>query len=191
MSNCRSACVVALRIGFASMCVSHRRGIGSARYRHAGKSRRIVMADSSQVVCPHCGAVNRIPAERPAIAARCGGCHAALFDAHPVEVDEAGLDRHLRGNDIPVLVDIWAPWCGPCRVMAPQFERAAAALEPQLRLLKLNADTAPDTCARLGVRGIPAMYLFRNGHVVTQTAGAMNADAIVRWARDGLTTHNQ
>ena len=73
--------------------------------------------------------------------------------------------------------------------MAPQFERAAAVLEPEVRLLKLNADTAPGTCARLGVRGIPAMYLFRNGSVLAQTAGAMNADAIVRWARDGLATH--
>ncbi len=146
------------------------------------------MATASHIVCPQCGTVNRVPAERPATAARCGGCHAALFAAHPVEVDEAALERHLRGNDIPVLVDIWAPWCGPCRAMAPQFERAAAVLEPGVRLLKLNADTASETCARLGVRGIPAMYLFRNGSVLAQTAGAMNADAIVRWARDGLAT---
>jgi len=149
------------------------------------------MAQASHIVCPHCATVNRVPAERPAAAARCGGCHQALFQAHPVEVDAAAFAQHVRGNDIPVLVDIWAPWCGPCRVMAPQFERAAAVLEPGVRLLKLNADSAPDTCARLGVRGIPAMYLFRNGSVLAQTAGAMNADAIVRWARDGLTTHKQ
>ena len=130
--------------------------------------------------------MNRVPAERPAAAARCGGCHAALFDAHPVAVDEARLEQHVRGNDIPVLVDIWAPWCGPCRAMAPQFERAAAVLEPGVHLLQLNADRAQATCARLGVRGIPAMYLFRDGNVLAQTAGAMNADAIVRWARDGL-----
>lgn len=144
------------------------------------------MASAAQIVCPSCGTLNRVPSARPAESARCGSCHAPLFTAHPIAVDEAGLERHVRGNDIPILVDIWAPWCGPCRTMAPQFERAAAVLEPQLRLLKLNADTAPDTCARLGVRGIPALFLFRSGSVVGQTSGAMSADTIVRWTRGQL-----
>jgi thioredoxin 2 len=144
------------------------------------------MSNPVQIVCPSCGAINRVPAERPAAAARCGGCHHALFDAHPAPVDEAGLEKHLRANDIPVLLDVWAPWCGPCRSMAPQFERAAGVLEPAVRLLKLNADEAPNTSARLGVRGIPALYLFRGGAVLAQTAGAMNADAIVRWTRSAL-----
>lgn len=144
------------------------------------------MVAPSQIVCPACGIKNRVPAERPARAARCGNCHGSMFDAHPVAVDAAGLQKHLRGNDIPVLLDVWAPWCGPCRMMAPQFEHAAAALEPQVRLLKLNADEAPDVSARLGVRGIPAMFLFRNGAILTQAAGAMNAEAIVRWTRAHL-----
>jgi thioredoxin 2 len=146
------------------------------------------MSAASRIVCPSCGVPNRVPHDRPAAAARCGGCHQPLFSAHPAEVDEAGFERHLRGNDIPLLLDVWAPWCGPCRAMAPQFEHAAAVLEPEFRLLKLNADAAPNVSARLGVRGIPAMYLFRNGSVLAQTAGAMNADAIVRWARGHLAS---
>ena len=109
-----------------------------------------------------------------------------MFDAHPAAVDEAGFHRHLHSNSIPVLLDVWAPWCGPCRMMTPAFERAAALLEPRVRLLKLNADEAPTVSAQLGVRGIPAMYLFRNGAVVAQTAGAMQTEAIVRWTRDHL-----
>jgi thioredoxin 2 len=144
------------------------------------------MPDPAHIVCPRCGAVNRSPLSRLG-EARCGACHAPLFDAHPAAVDEAALDRHVRRNDIPVLVDVWAEWCGPCRAMGPQFERAAATLEPQVRLLKLDADQAPTTCGRLGVRGIPAMFLFRDGQVIAQTAGAMSADAIVRWTHNALT----
>ncbi|HVZ10542.1 thioredoxin TrxC [Rhodopila sp.] len=144
------------------------------------------MTTINQIVCPVCGAINRVPVDRPAAAARCGSCKSALFTAHPTEVTEAMLDTHLRANSIPVLLDVWAPWCGPCRSMAPQFERAAAMLEPEVRLLKLNADDAQATCARLRVQGIPALYLFRNGQPVAQSAGAMAADAIVAWTRNNL-----
>lgn len=146
------------------------------------------MADLSRVVCPHCGAVNRIPPDRPAAAAKCGGCKAALFTGHPAEVNEAAFERHVRSNSMPVLVDMWAPWCGPCRTMAPQFERAATVLEPGVRLLKLNADTAPNVSTQLGVRGIPALFLFRDGKVAAQTSGAMASDAIVGWVRQALAT---
>lgn len=144
------------------------------------------MSEPAQIVCPHCGTANRVPAERPALSARCGKCHQALFRHHPTEVDENTFERHVRANSIPVLLDVWAPWCGPCRAMAPAFERAAGMLEPQVRLLKLNADEAPNVSARLGVRSIPAMYLFHNGSIVAQTAGALPADTIARWTRDHI-----
>jgi len=144
------------------------------------------MSDLSRILCPHCGAVNRVPAARPAEAARCGACHRALFEGHPAAVDQAGFEAHLRGNDIPVLVDVWAPWCGPCRAMAPAFERAATMLEPRVRLLKLNADEAPDVTARLGVRGIPALFLFAGGKVVGESTGAMDAQRIVAFAHAHL-----
>lgn len=135
------------------------------------------------IVCPHCAATNRVPTARPAAEAVCGACKAHLFEGHPTEVDPAGFERHIRANDIPVLVDIWAPWCGPCRAMAPNFARAATALEPGMRLLKLNADTAPEIGARYGVRGIPALLLFKGGQLAGQTAGAMATEQILAWAR--------
>ena len=143
----------------------------------------------TRIVCPGCGAINRVAKDRSPLAAKCGACHQALFNRRPIEVDEAGVELHFRANDIPVLLDVWAPWCGPCRTMGPQFERAASSLEPEVRLIKLNADEAPNASARLGVRGIPAMFLIHRGAVVAQTAGAMSADAIVRWTRNNLPTH--
>ncbi|HUW80657.1 MAG TPA: thioredoxin TrxC [Acidocella sp.] len=141
----------------------------------------------TNLVCPACSAINRVPSERLAQAPRCGVCHKPLFTAHPVEVDEAGLERHLRNDGIPVLVDIWAPWCGPCVSMAPHYEQAAAQLEPKVRLLKLNADTAPKTMTGYAVRSIPTLLLFTGGNLLAQNAGAMATAQIVQWVRQHAT----
>lgn len=144
------------------------------------------MSDPRHIVCSACGAVNRVPPERPASAAICGLCKAKLFTGAPIDADAASFERHLKRDDIPLLVDVWAPWCGPCKAMAPQFARAAQMLEPEIRLLKVNADEQPAISARYGVRGIPAMLLFKGGNLAAQTAGAMDANGIAAWARSHL-----
>ena len=144
------------------------------------------MLNLRHVVCPHCGATNRIPADRPASEARCGACHQSLFDGHPAAVNAAAFEKHRRNNDIPVLLDVWAPWCGPCRAMAPTFAAAAGELEPHVRLLKLNADKTPDLSNALGVRAIPTLILFRRGKEIARSAGAMSRPALVDWTRRAL-----
>jgi len=144
------------------------------------------VSDTRHIVCPSCGATNRMPVDRPAAEARCGSCKAPLFSGKPIEVDAAAFEKHRKSNDIAVLVDVWAPWCGPCRAMAPSFEKAAGVLEPDVRLLKLNSDNEQQLAGQLGVRGIPALILMKGGKVVAQTAGAMPPDRIVTWTRQNL-----
>lgn len=138
------------------------------------------------IVCPHCAATNRVPEGKPLGEAQCGACHQPLFQGHPVPVDAAKFEKHRRSNDIAVLVDVWAPWCGPCRTMAPSFAQAAEMLEPKVRLLKLNSDEEQDVARGLGVRGIPSLFLFQGGRVVAHTAGAMDANSIVAWVKSNL-----
>ena len=135
-----------------------------------------------QFVCPSCGAANRIPDDRDAALARCGRCKAEVFSGAPLDVDAEGLARHLQGTrGAPVLVDVWAPWCGPCRAMAPQFAAAAARAGSGARLLKLNADENPGPCGQYGVQGIPALLLFDDGRLLARKAGLMSADQILDW----------
>jgi thioredoxin 2 len=140
-----------------------------------------------QFVCPACGAANRTPDGKDPLAARCGRCSSPLFGAHPAEVDARALGSHrAKTKGAAVLVDVWAPWCGPCRAMAPQFAAAAARLQPDVRLLKLNSEAEPQAAADLGVSGIPALLLFRDGKTIARTAGLMSAEQIVVWTRQAL-----
>lgn len=135
-----------------------------------------------QAVCPQCGAANRIGHGHDVGKAKCGKCSTPLQLGHPIEVDDAALARHLKRNKGPVLVDVWAPWCGPCRAMAPNFEAAAETLAGEARLLKLNADNS-QTSRKLGVSGIPALLLFEDGELVDRKAGLMPTAQIVNWIR--------
>ena len=144
------------------------------------------MADALHVVCPHCHTTNRVGRGDLAKAPDCGNCHKALFSAHPAALDEAAFERHVGRNDIPVLVDFWAPWCGPCRQMAPAFEQAAAQLEPDVRVAKVNTDEAQSLGSRYSIRSIPTLALFMNGREVARQPGAMGAADIVRWTRAQL-----
>lgn len=139
--------------------------------------------DAVKLICPTCGQANRVPAARLAESPRCGTCGEALADGRVAELDAATHDKVTRGDGLPVLVDYWAPWCGPCRMMAPEFAKAARELAPQVRLMKLNTEDHPQVSARAGIRGIPALILYRRGREVARLTGARPAADIVAFVR--------
>ena len=140
-----------------------------------------IMSESLIVVCPHCHAANRVPSERLDAGGTCGKCKGALFAGAPVEVDEAAFDKHVDRSELPIVVDFWAPWCGPCRQMTPAFAQAARALEPRYRLIKVNTEQEQGLAARFGIRSIPTIALFKNGREIARQAGAMDAGTLTRW----------
>lgn len=141
------------------------------------------MADPLHIVCPHCDAVNRLAQERLSDRPVCGKCSRELFMAKPLDATGARFAKHIERNDIPVLVDFWAAWCGPCKMMAPAFHQAAQRLEPSVRLLKVNTENAQDLAARFNIRSIPTLALFYRGREVARQAGAMDVGGIVAWAQ--------
>lgn len=140
-------------------------------------------ANAVKLCCSTCGQVNRVPQDRLSAMPKCGSCGEPLADGRVSELDAATHDKVIRADELPVVVDYWAPWCGPCRMMAPEFARAARELAPRARLMKLNTEAHPEISARAGIRGIPALILYRKGREVARLTGARPAAEIVAFAR--------
>ncbi len=137
--------------------------------------------ETINVVCPNCLAVNRIPKKEHYNKAKCGKCGYDLLDTHPVELTPANFEAMITKNDIPVIVDFWAPWCGPCRMMAPAFEEAARSFPLKARFAKVNTEEYPQLAQPFGIRGIPTMIAFRYGRELNRVSGALSAPQIVQW----------
>ena len=141
------------------------------------------MSKTTQIVCPSCAAANRLPADKPASKAKCGACGEPLFAGHAAGANAAMFEKQVTRSSIPVVVDVWAPWCGPCRMMAPAFEKAAQEMEPDVRFVKLNSDEEQGVAGRLGIRGIPTLLMFQDGREIARQSGVMTASQITAWVR--------
>jgi thioredoxin 2 len=143
-------------------------------------------SNARHIVCPHCEAINRIPQSKPAREAKCGRCHKPLFSGTPVAATTKNFDRHIQRNDIPTVVDFRAEWCGPCKMMAPVFQRVAAELEPDVRFLEVDTEKEQELAARYAIRSIPTVMLFNKKSIVAQRPGAVDERTLRAWIREHL-----
>ncbi|MDP3539872.1 MAG: thioredoxin TrxC [Azonexus sp.] len=144
------------------------------------------MTESLHVVCPHCAAVNRLPNQKLGESPTCGQCKQALFIGEPLELTASNFERNLGRNDLPLVIDFWAPWCGPCRSMAPDFHQAAIDLEPFARLAKVNTEDEQQLAARFNIRSIPTLAIFKEGREIARQSGALDLGTLKRWIQPHL-----
>jgi len=141
------------------------------------------MSENLHIVCPHCDGINRVPQTKLAAGGQCGACHKPLFTGAPLELNQTRFQRHLTKSDLPLLVDFWASWCGPCKMMSPVFAEAAKQLEPNMRLVKVNSEQEQALSAQLGIRSIPTLLIFKQGKEITRMSGALDLPNLLSWVR--------